>query len=227
MTDNKKGCGKKVLIASAKGAISLIPWAGPFLAEFLDLAKENVMDRRQKEWMALVNDKFDLLQKRIDELSSDEFYVSVVQKTSYYAMQAYQEEKRALFANIIYNAATIDLEQDRQMLFIDLLNHYTLFAVKLLDFLSCSHYHEDDYIQSRGMSTCYTYPAEEKFFDYLRKANPDFSDSSYVAILYRQLMRDGLVEDFDFSIPQRPNHMRKKRTTALGDAFLDYICGKE
>lgn len=215
--------GKEIIVATVKAAVSMVPVAGPFISEFISLAQDNVMNCRQEEWKNLVETKLSRLQNRLDELSNDEFFVSVVQKTSSYAMQAYQSEKRALFANILYNAASVNIDQDKQLLFINLLEQYTMLKIKLLDFLSVDRYNENDYVKQSGMVKSYTYPSEERFLDFLIKADRDFSDREYMLNLCRQLMRDGLIEEIDFGMPQRPNCTRKKRTTALGEDFLAYI----
>ena len=215
--------GKEIIVATVKAAVSMVPAAGPFISEFISLAQDNVMNRRQEEWKTLVEAKLSRLQNRLDELSNDEFFVSGVQKTSSYAMQAYQAEKRALFANILYNAASVNIDQDKQLLFINLLEQYTMLEIKLLEFLSIDRYNENDYIKQSGMTRSFAIPAEEKFLDYLIKADKNFNDRDYMINLCRQLMRDGLIEEIDFGMPQRPNYTRKKRTTSLGDAFLAYI----
>lgn len=215
--------GKNIIVSTVKAAVGMVPVAGPFISEFISLAQDNVMNRRQAEWKTLVEAKLSRLQNRLDELASDEFFVSVVQKTSSYAMQAYQAEKRALFANILYNAASVNIDQDKQLLFINLLEQYTMLEIKLLDFLSVDRYNENDYVKQSGMVKSYTYPSEERFLDFLAKADQDFSDRNYMMNLCRQLMRDGLIEEIDFGMPQRPNYTRKKRTTTLGEAFLAYI----
>ena len=174
--------GKEIIVATVKAAVSMVPAAGPFISEFISLAQDNVMNRRQEEWKTLVEEKLSRLQNRLDELSNDEFFVSVVQKTSSYAMQAYQAEKRALFANILYNAASVNIDQDKQLLFINLLEQYTMLEIKLLEFLSINRYNENDFIKQSGMTRSFTIPAEEKFLDYLIKADCDFRVFSYVFI---------------------------------------------
>lgn len=215
--------GKEIIISTVKATVGMVPVAGPYISEFISLAQNNVMNRRQEEWKTLVEEKLSRLQNRLDELSNDEFFVSVVQKTSSYAVQAYQAEKRTLFANVLYNAASVNIDQDKQMLFINLLEQYTILEIKLLDFLLVDRYNENDYEKQSGMFRTYTYPSEEKFLDYLAITDPGFSDGDYMLNLCGQLMRDGLIEEIDFGTPRRPNYIRKKRTTSLGDAFLAYI----
>lgn len=214
---------KDILVTTGKAVVSTIPVIGPFAAEFIGLAQENVINKRQEEWMTLVNAKLTVLQKRMDELSNSEFFVSVVQKATTYAMQSHEAKKRELFSNIIYNAANVDISEDKQMRYIALLDQYTMLGIKLLEFLSSNHYREEDYVHHGGMVTTYTSPGGEFFLSFLEDADEDFSDSDYIRNICNQLMRDGLINDIDFRIPKHPQQIRAKHTTALGDEFLAYI----
>lgn len=214
---------KDALLAAGKAAVSTIPVVGPFAAEFIGLAQDNVINKRLEEWIALVDAKLNVLQNRLDELSSNEFYVSVIQKATTYAMQSYEAKKRRMFGNVVYNAANVDLSEDKQMRFIALLDQYTLLGIKLLKHLSINRYHSENYVHHEGMMRTTSYPGTEHFLDYLRQADNDFSDSSYIRNICNQLIRDGLVNDIDYRTPEHPQYIRAKRTTELGDEFLAYI----
>lgn len=213
----------EIILGAVKATASQVPILGPYFAELIGLAQSNVLNKRLQKWIDMIEAKLETLNGKINVLASDEFFVSVVQQATKCAMESYQDEKRRLFGNVISNAAHTTLAQDKQMMFIRLLNQNTLISIKLLSFLSEDHYNPDDYILRSGMLTTYIQPSQEKFLDYICQTDEDFSDHSYIRCLCNQLIDEGLIEEIDYSMPDHPKEIRKKRTTQLGDEFLHYI----
>ena len=57
--------GKNIIVSTIKAAVGMVPVAGPFISEFISLAQDNVMNRRQAEWKTLVEAKLSRLQNRL------------------------------------------------------------------------------------------------------------------------------------------------------------------
>ncbi|MDP4132701.1 MAG: hypothetical protein Q8882_01650 [Bacillota bacterium] len=215
---------KDVVFATVKGAVSATPLVGGLLSEYIGLAQEKVANKRMTEWIQLIEDKLQKLSSRFDELTESEFFYSCVQLATGNAMRAYQREKRQLFANALYNSVVIDLDQDKKLFFMSLLDQYTLTGIKLLKYYSENHYNDDDYVRNCGMVVTHISLGTENPIKHVLENNPEFNRASeYMISLSEQLMGDSLIYPIDFKIPESPKQARRKRTTKLGDEFLQFI----
>lgn len=215
---------KDVAMATVKGAISGVPIVGGLFAEYIDLTQDKIADKRMAQWINMVEAKLQKLQDDFESLTNNELFYSCIQIATINAMRAYQEEKQLLFANAIYNTAQLDLNSDKKILFLSLLDRHTLAGIKLLKYYSQSHYHEEDYIHRGGMVSSYTMPGTELPIKSILQDNPEFnSDTNYVKALSEQLMSDSLISLIDFSTPETPERAKRKRTLQLGDEFLAFI----
>lgn len=218
---------KDVAMATVKGAISGVPVVGGLFAEYIGLAQDKIADKRMAQWIGMVEEKLQSLQDKFESLASNELFYSCIQIATVNAMRAYQEEKRLLFANAVYNTAQLDLDDDKKLLFLSLLDRHTLAGIKLLRYYSESHYHEEDYIHHGGMVTSYTMPGTEHPIKSILQDNPEFkNDVNYVKTLSEQLVGDSLISLIDFGTPESPERARRKRTTQLGDEFLAFIAAE-
>lgn len=211
-------------LATVKGGMSSIPFVGGLLAEYIGMAQSKIVDKRTAQWQAMVDFQLQKLQGELDNLTESEFFFSCIQVATTNALRAYQEEKRQLFANTIYNSATLNLDEDKKMLFLSLLDRHTLAGLKLLKYYSENHYCKEDSIHRNSMETSYTISGTEYPTKSILENNPEFNnDSEYVKTLTEQLFGDGLISLIDFSIPEVPKQARRKRTTNIGDEFLKFI----
>lgn len=146
---------KDTAVATIKGTISSVPVIGGLFAEYIGLAQDKIADKRMAQWMDMVEEKLIKLHDKFDELAEDELF-STIQIATVSAMRSYQAEKRMLFANAIYNTAQLDLNADKKLLFLSLLDRYTLAGISLLQYYSQSHYNESDFVHHNGMMTTYS-----------------------------------------------------------------------
>lgn len=211
---------KDTALATVKGTVSSIPIVGGLFAEYIGLAQDKIADKRMAQWMDMVEEKLQKLHDKFDELAEDELFFSTIQIATVNAMRSYQAEKRMLFANAIYNTALLDLNEDKKLLFLSLLDRYTLAGIKLLRYYSQNHYHD----RQGGMVTTRSIGGTEYPTKSILKDNPEFeNDSAYLKTLSEQLISDGLISPIDFNIPESPQQARRKRTTKFGDEFLAFI----
>lgn len=222
-----KGDVKDAVLATVKGAVSATPLVGGLLSEYIGLAQEKVADKRMSEWKQMVEDNLNKLSSQFDTLTESEFFYSCVQISTVSAMRAYQREKRQLFANALYNSVVLDLDQDKKLHFLSLLDRYTLTGIQLLKYYSENHYHEEDYIKHSGLMTTTTFPGTENPIKSILEGNPYFNnDSEYAISLSEQLAGNSLISQIDFRMPESPKQTKRKRTTSLGDDFLTFITGE-
>lgn len=148
------------------------------------------------------------------------------------ALKSYQTEKRILFANAIYNPYVLpDISEEKKIIFLSLIDKYTLLTIKLLQCYSTDNYEKYDAIiykennpNPNNMMRTYTNHGTEKPIKYLCDEIPELAkDPQLAKTLITQLQDDGLIEHIDFDMPTHPETNRRKRTTALGDEFLLFI----
>lgn len=217
--------GKDIVATAVKGIVASVPGPGGLIAEFIGYAQEKTLAKRQQEMLDLINVRLNRLQDRIDELASNEFCVTIAQKTYSLGLQAHTTMRREQFANMLYNSFVgIEIDKDQQLMFVRLLDQLTPAAVALLNYLSVDHYKEEDYIHKNGsMCTVYVQPGTEHFLEYLANTDKTFSNHQYTKNLLNQLIQNQLIEEIDTTVPNYPQKNKAKHTTELGDNFLRYI----
>jgi hypothetical protein len=229
--ENIKDIGKKALVATAKGAVSLLP-GGSFLSEYFNLATEHIASKRQQEWQEMIEEKLSKLEDDMSEIASNELFFSCVQTATVGALKSYQKEKCKLFANALYNSYILtDMENEKKLIFMSLLDKYTLLAIKVLNCYSEDNYQKyDDKVQKeanpnpRNMVRTTVHHGQERPIDYLIDEIPEIKKERELAkTIVSQLHADGLIEPVDFDMPVYPDTNRRKRSTKLGDEFLEFI----
>jgi len=213
------------VIATVKGAVSSIPFAGPILSEYIGLAQTKIADKRIKEWMKMIECKMEKLNCDVDRLSDSEIFYTALHIATDKVKKEFQNEKREYFVNALFNSVQIaDISDEKKMIFFNLLEKYTLSSIRLLKLFSKNNYRESDYIEKRGMTTITTSVGQEKLINYILSHITEFKgESELVQNLSLQLFNDGLIENVDFIMPEYHNDSRRKRTTQLGDEFLQFI----
>lgn len=213
------------LIATGKGAASLFPGGG-FLAEYISLAQSYVADKRMDEWKSMVEETLNCIPRSVEDLAKDEAFYSCIQVATIGAMRAFQTEKRQLFANALYASATdIELENDKKLFYLSLLNDYTLSHIMLLKYFSESHYNPEDDVSRGSMVTVYkNIGATEHPMKGILENLPALSDDTvFIKHIAGQLCSDSLLSIVDFDTPVSKERARAKRTTKYGDEFLRFI----
>lgn len=213
-----------ILIATAKGAVSALPGGG-LLAEYIGLAQSAIADKRMNAWKRQVEQTLEKIPKSMSELAENEEFYSCVQMATIGAMQAYQQEKRELFANALFHSAVdVDLFVDKKLYYISLLSEYTLSHIELLKYFSENNYNEEDNVEKRGMVTVTKFGGTEYPMTGILEAFPQFKeDTSFVKHLTERLISDSLVSLIDFSTPVSRERARAKRITRHGEEFLKFI----
>jgi len=230
--DKTKDIIGKAVIATTKGAVGAVPVVGSFLSEYINLATEAIATKRLKEWQDMIEEKLSKIECEISQIASDDFFYSCVQTATVGALKSYQTEKREFFANALYNSLVMpDLAEEKKLIFISLIDKYTLLTFKILKCFSENNYQKYvDKLQKennpnpRNMIRTTVVLGTEKPMAYLIDELPELSNERQLAkTIVSQLINDGLIEDVDFNMPVSPVTNRRKRTTDLGDDFLTFI----
>jgi len=112
-----------------------------------------------------------------------------------------------------------------------LIDKYTLLTIKILKCYSEDNYPMFDRREQmcanpnpKNMIRTTVHHGTEKPMTYLIDEFPELEKEPQLAkTIVSQLYADGLIEAVDFNMPEHPNSNRRKRTTILGDEFIEFI----
>ena len=130
---------KDKAIAVIRAAVSSIPYAGNAAIELMPLLFTAPLERRRQEWMNEVAGALrELEQDRgisLDELQSNEAFISVLVQASQVAVRNHQREKiQALRQAVCNSAVSVKIEEALQLLFVRFIDELTPSHLSLLRF---------------------------------------------------------------------------------------------
>ena len=185
-----------VAYAIARAGISSIPLAGAAATELLQLLLSPPLEKRRDEWMKTVGQALlDLENSRgvkLEDLQTNEAFVSVVMQASQAAVRNHQEEKvRALRNAVINSTVATEIETDLYLQLIRYVDELRPSHLVLLKFLSD---HEAQYASTNSYEQLYQHFVAQN----LLKADREEFKLLCTDLIARFLLRISPdVEDFD------------------------------
>ena len=176
------------LIATLKGGISAIPFAGGVINEFINLTIKTPIEKKQKEWIELLYEEITRLKKKYEEfepenLAKNEKFVSAFVTATQIVIKTHEKEKIDYLKNAVINSVKIDVKSYEQTIFLNYLDTFTIEHINCLKKLikmglngptSASGDIEDIYI---GFNS--SIPESSMKFITLDLKNKGFIDSDY------------------------------------------------
>lgn len=207
-----------------KAGISSIPVLGSAAAELFALVIAPPLDKRRAEWMNDVADGLKALEQRfegfrVEDLAGNEAFVSAVLHASQAAIRNHQQEKLEALRNAVLNVAIGKApEEDVQLMFLNLIDSLTPWHLRILRFFQdpagfgrTKGLNPDTWMMG-GPSTLL-----ERYYPEL-SGQRDFYD-----LVVSDLHARGLFTIPDLHTTMTGHGIFAKRTTGLGDAFLNFI----
>jgi len=207
-----------------RAGLSAIPVIGGPAAELFSAIITPPLSRRRDEWIQQIADGLRLLENqvegfRIENLSENETFITIVMQASQAAIRNHQEEKLIALRNAVLNSALLnDLEVDLQQMFLIFVDSLTAWHLRILKFF------EDP--RGWGETHGITYPnwtmggpstVIEHSFPMLR-GRRDFYDQ-----IVKDLYSRGLLGIESLHVTMTGHGMFEPRVTPLGRQFLRYI----
>lgn len=212
----------KFLMATGKGAISLIP-GGAFLSEYLTLAQEHVGEKRMERWIEKVDNVIKDLSEKIDDLAQNEAFYSCVQVATIGALKTFEIEKMEYYANALYSSArNMNISNEKKLFYLTLLDRYTLSHILILKYFSENHF-DNKPNPTNGIKITHVGGTEKPIVGIIENIPYLDKDSLFVKHITNQLYSDSLIYNVDLDMPVSPKQARAKRTTKYGDEFLAFI----
>lgn len=130
---------KDKAIAVVRAAIGSLPYAGNAAIELMPLLFTAPLERRRQAWMNEIADALRELEKKrgvtLDQLQSNESFISVLVQATQAAIRNHQKEKIMALRNAVMNSASdVEIEEDLQLLFVRFVDELTPSHFSLLQF---------------------------------------------------------------------------------------------
>lgn len=204
---------------AVKILLSSIPVGGPLIQAVFDASKEYTLNKRQQEWRDNIEHRLSKVEKDITEVGNNELFVTALMTGTYIAMKTSEHEKRNYLANGILNSLNESLDETKLIIFLNLVDKYSLWHIKLLKFFQ----------------NPLSYSNAKKVYDNIYMGGrislvkAEFPDLCKNEELFKKIYND-LINDRLVSVEVNGVIMKeafgKKWTTGLADIFLDFISEK-
>jgi hypothetical protein len=197
-----------------KAALSAVPGAGGPLAEMMQLFFSPPIEKRHKAWMNDVAHALNYLISHgftVESLQTNERFITAVQHATLIAQRTHVEEKRDALRNALLNIATgRSPDEALESIFLNMIDTFNEWHIRILrlfqspsvpgDATELRHVLEHGYPELKGRARVY---------DVVWR---DLTSRELV----NMLSLHGSLQGTDLSLYQ-------KRTTELGDLFLQFI----
>ena len=213
MTKNK---ALDVIEVIGKTALSVLPVGGALVNTVYDVVKENALSRRQEEWKKTLEERLSKVEETLENIGNNELFATVLIKATEIAMKTAKEEKRLYLANAVVNTTSLDLNEEKLIVFLDLLDKYTISHIKIVNF-----FFKPSRFEGVSSSSYMMGSPKTPLFDIYPELNNDLFNK-----IYNDLYTDGMVNTKDLNCIMTGAGMIAKRTTPLGDEFLNFIIDK-
>lgn len=196
---------------TAKTVVGAIPY-GSILVNVYDAIKGGCLDKRRKKWQATIEERLSHIEKTLDDIGNNENFATTMIRTTEMAMKTSSEEKITYLANAVINSIGINIEEEKMILFLALLDKYTVSHIKTINYFNNP--------KKFGVYASNYYMGSPK--DPLFQTFPELNTPIFDKI-FKDLYFDGLVTSDSLNSTMTANGMVAKRTSALGDEFLSFI----
>lgn len=211
-----------VTYAIASSATSMVPGC----EKLFNLIFENPAMKRRDDWTESLEKRIEYLEEKyslnIENLQNNEQFISAVFYASSTAIKTHSKLKRTVLLNAITNiAAGMDLDKNKQDIFLNLIDEFTELHILVLDFF----YNPENILnklEERNHTTIGNSSFASVFNSYYNIAN---EDESLINIIVNSLYSYGLI---NLSSKQLTTTMSRSglispRVTELGKEFIEFI----
>lgn len=214
--------------AVAGGAVASIPGIGNLASEIFHTIISSPLEKRKEQWMIRIAEGLEELQNKADNfnvetLCENDLFISILNRASQLAISNHQEEKLNALRNAIMNTALdIDIDENEQMMFLNLVDSTTPWHLRLI------HYFENpeqrykernikpmDYPMGSPVTPLLDFYAELK------------GKESFINLIVKDLYNNGLFNTENLNAMMTSNGMYASRLTEYGERFLQFISAPE
>lgn len=218
MSDEKLDVPKQsrgdIAYSAAKAGLSAIPVIGGAAVELFQNVVQPPLEKRRAEWMAQVGQKLQELEEKgldLENLKENEGFISAVMYASQLALRTHHQEKLEALKNAVANIAIGQCPEEAiQHIFLNLVDSLTELHIQILKVFQAPEAPHG--ISMGGLSTVLEHNLP------ILRGRRDLYDQ-----LWKDLFSRGLVNTDGLHTTMSGSGLTSKRTTGLGDAFLQFI----
>ncbi len=211
--------------AGVKAGLSTAPVVGAPLAEFFSVVIAPPLEKRRDAWLIEIYRRLKIVEETvegfsIENLATNEIFISVLFQATNTAMRTHQKEKLEALTNAVINSAlSPSIDENLQLIYLNLIDRYTPWHLILLQFLADPREYgkrqEIKYPQwsSGGLGTVIEYT---------------FSDlkgrKAVYELIIKEMISNGLLQEGGYlGATMTESGMFASRTTKMGKDFLRFI----
>lgn len=203
-----------VVHAAVRAGLSAIPVLGGTAAELFQLVIQPPLERRRVEWMAAVGEKLRELEEQganLEELAKNEEFISAVMQASSIALRTHQQEKLDALRNAVLNTAVGEApDESLQHMFFHWVDSFSALHLRVLNVFQAPK-------ADPGHITGSLRAVLEASIPELRNQRHIYDQ------IWKELFASGLVNTENLHAMMTGTGLAEKRTSPLGDAFLQFI----
>lgn len=210
---------------AARTLLSLIPGVGGVAKELFNTVIAPPLAKRQIEWMESIAKRLEELEKqvegfKIENLSTNENFISTVFYATALNIRNHQEEKIKALENAVLNSAlSINIEEDLQHIFLNFIDELTPLHLLVLRYFESPI----DWLKNKGIPIPnHKYGGQDSIF---RIALPEIHKNQDLArLLVTDLASKGLSQDWErLHVGVKERYLTAPRITPIGRQFLEFI----
>lgn len=208
--------------AVGKAAISIIPVAGAPASELLGLIVTPPLEKRRLEWMESIGNGLLELEQKVNivfqELQNNDKFIDAAMDATQIALRTSEKDKLEALKNALLNSALPNSpDESFRKIFFSFIDIFGVFHIKILELFQ----NPRKWFPKHGMQ--YQEIVMGGALGHLiEKAFPMLKREIYDQI-WKDLYLRGLVSTEGLQTMMTASGVEAKRTTGIGDAFLDFI----
>ena len=209
---------------TAKVLVNLIPVLGAPAAELFNTLIVPPLEKRRVVWMNDVAKHLRALEERenlqIEDLQDNETFITTMMQASQAAVRNHQCEKLTALRNAVLNAALPQAPEDSlQQHFINQVDTFTVWHIRLLDLFK----DPPAWFERNGVAPP-NFPYTSNLERLLIAAWPELKNQyDFLNVIFEELEAKGLYSGGGLRTMMTGQGAYDKRTTEMGDTFLDFI----
>lgn len=203
---------------AVKTGTSVIPFVGTLLSCIIDEIKSKTMQKRQDEWMEIIENRLEQSVIDWNTIGNNENFTTAIIKATEIAAKTAEREKKEYLANAVANSIEFSADESILMIYMELLERYTVWHLQIL-----AHFVNPEQGMGRGNENMggADSPLYRRYPH--MKERTDLVDKIIIDLQNEGTLTNGNYMYSSMSI----SGIYAKRTTKLGDEFLLFISAKE
>ena len=192
-----------------KTVLSVIPVGGALVTAVFDTVKGNALQKRQDKWKSIIEQRLTNIEVTLDELGNNDYFATMLIKTTELAMKTTKDEKLFYLANALEHSILNTIDEDKMIIFLSFVEKYSISHIKILTYFNnpTKFVRNSFYMGSPSQA--------------LEIAFPEVKQLQSKCV--KDLFNDGLMNTENLNITMTGNGMVAKRTTPIGDEFLKFL----